>query len=171
MSGEREPWVLFWESSQDWGGVCRVGRRVPGPIFRIDLHLLNSWFKKEQLIHRRLCHSQAPGTFPGGELSDPCFCSWTAPWPGDWVQGQLQVCRGGGRSEEPRLFLSGFKRKDGKMEEPPRKLSLRSVWPRGGREGNCVQGHSLTRGRAGRPLAAAFPQHCHLREESSGQAV
>lgn len=60
---------------------------------------------------------------------------------------------------------------NGKTEEPPRKLSLSSVWPRGGREGSCVQGHSLTRGGAGRPLAAAFPQHCYLREESSGQAV
>ena len=31
---ERKQWMLFWKSSQDFGGVCGVGRREsPGPFF------------------------------------------------------------------------------------------------------------------------------------------
>ena len=81
-------------------GVQSGKKRVLGPLFKIDLHLLHSLFKKEQLIHRRLRHTQAPGTFPAGELSDPCFCSWTAPLA--WglglgaalrLQGRRPFCR------------------------------------------------------------------------------
>lgn len=50
-----------------------MGRRESlGPLFRINLHLLNILYKKEQQIHRRMSvHHQAPGIFPGGELSEP----------------------------------------------------------------------------------------------------
>ena len=125
-----------------------------GPFFWTDLHLLNSWFKKEQLIHGRLRHSQAPGTLPGGELSAPAFAAGPPPGLGTGSRGSSESA-----GEEAALKSPGSSSQvsNGKTEQAPRKLSLSSMWPRGGREGSCVQGHSLTRGGAGRPLARPSP--------------
>lgn len=140
-----------WEGCAEW-----EKERSPGATFQDRSSSFRQFVLEEQLIHRRLRHSQAPGTLPPGELSVPIFAAGLPTGLGTGSRGSSESA-----GEEAVLKGPGSscQASNGRTEEPSRKR-LSSVWPRGGQEGSCVKAHSPL-GGAGAP-AVAFPRHCHL---------
>lgn len=66
-------------------GVQSGKKRVLGPLFKIDLHLLDSLFKKEQLIHRRLDILRRLAHSLQGISVTPVSAAGPPHWPGDWI--------------------------------------------------------------------------------------
>lgn len=97
-----------------WSGVWSGKKRVPGPTFQDKSSSFKySIWERVADTQKDVCASSSTWHIPWRRAQwAPVAAGTPSPqWPGDWVQWQLWVSKGGGCFEGPRFFLSGFKQR------------------------------------------------------------